>query len=90
MDTEFATIPARDYEDLNIGDEIVGGLANDGFYAVSPYIATTSVEKLLKRRKRKKSVNNALGRKRNELLMGRTFVRQKPRSPFRSIRIISC
>ena len=45
MDTEFATIPARDYEDLAIGDEIVGGLANDGFYAVSPYIATTGADK---------------------------------------------
>ena len=47
MDTEFATIPARDYEDLTIGDEIVGGLANDGFYAVSPYIATTGASKTL-------------------------------------------
>ena len=47
MDTEFATIPARNYEDLAIGDEIVGGLANDGFYAVSPYIETTGADKTL-------------------------------------------
>ena len=47
MDTEFATIPARDYENLTIGDEIVGGLANDGFYAVSPYIETTGADKAL-------------------------------------------
>jgi len=45
MDTEFATNPTRDYDGLTIGDEIVGGLAFDGFYAVSPYIATTGAPK---------------------------------------------
>lgn len=47
MDVEFATNPARDYDNLTNGDEIVGGLAFDGFYAVSPYIATTGAPKNL-------------------------------------------
>jgi len=47
MDVEFTTNPARDYDDLTIGDEIVGGLSPDGFYAVSPYIATTGASKSL-------------------------------------------
>ena len=45
MDIEFTTNPARDYENLTNGDVIVGGLAFDGFYAVSPYIATTGADK---------------------------------------------
>lgn len=46
MDVEFTTNPVRDYDNLTNGDEIVGGLAStDGFYAVSPYIATTGAPK---------------------------------------------
>ena len=45
MDIEFTTNPARDYENLTNGDVIVGGLSFDGFYAVSPYIATTGADK---------------------------------------------
>ena len=47
MDVEFATIPARDWDTLTNGDEIVGGLEFDGFYAVSPYIETTGANKAL-------------------------------------------
>ena len=45
MDIEFTTNPARDYENLTNGDVIVGGRSFDGFYAVSPYIATTGADK---------------------------------------------
>jgi len=47
MDIEFTTNPARDYDNLTNGDEIVGGLSFDGFYAVSPYIETTGANKSL-------------------------------------------
>lgn len=45
MDVEFTTNPVRDYDNLTNGDEIVGGLQFDGFYAVSPYVATTGADK---------------------------------------------
>ncbi|MDA7871961.1 hypothetical protein N9B08_05900 [Akkermansiaceae bacterium] len=46
MDVEFTTNPVRDYDNLQVNDEILGGLAStDGFYAVSPYIATTGAPK---------------------------------------------
>jgi len=50
----------------------------------------TTDERESKKRKRKRSMNNASQRRRNESPMGQTFVRQKPKSPFQSIRTISC